>query len=143
MRKLELAVRDEIAYAVLCGPGEEELGRSVHRLLREPTALHDRPPRVGTHEAVPDLGELKALIARCDVLATTDAGPRHVAEALGVPTVVWMGPTDPRWSGCWPGVTKARPRRRSTWSTPNGCRRMVAAVWRVRRLQDRALSSRR
>jgi heptosyltransferase-2 len=76
---------------VLCGPGEEELAAEVARRLG--------PPVLSCHEAPPDLGELKALIARLAVLASTDSGPRHVAEALGVPTVVWMGPTDPRWSG--------------------------------------------
>ncbi len=76
---------------VLCGPGEEALAADVAgRLGGACTSCHDDPP---------DLGELKAVLARLTVLATTDAGPRHMAEALGTPTVVWMGPTDPRWSG--------------------------------------------
>jgi heptosyltransferase-2 len=76
---------------VLCGPGEEALAADVAgRLAGACTSCHDAPP---------DLGELKALLVRLTVLATTDAGPRHMAEALGTPTVVWMGPTDPRWSG--------------------------------------------
>jgi heptosyltransferase-2 len=52
-----------------------------------------------THRRPPDIGELKGLLAASAALLTTDAGPRHLAEALGVPTVVTMGPTDPRWTG--------------------------------------------
>jgi heptosyltransferase-2 len=86
------AVRERrgVLPIVFCGPGEEVLGRE--------TALDVGEPVVSTHERPPSLGELKALLERCALLMTTDAGPRHVAEALGVPTVVWMGPTDPRWS---------------------------------------------
>lgn len=76
---------------VLCGPGEEALAAEVCAGLTG--------PYLGVQDAVPDLGELKALLGRLTLLATTDTGPRHMAEALGVPTVAWMGPTDPRWSG--------------------------------------------
>ncbi len=76
---------------VFCGPGEGPLAADIASRLEGAV--------LSCHLAPPDLGELKALLGRMDVLATTDAGPRHVAEALGTPTVVWMGPTDPRWSG--------------------------------------------
>lgn len=84
------AVR-EVFPVVLCGPGEEGLAAQVCASLSG--------PHLGVMDDVPDLGELKALLRRLALLATTDTGPRHMAEALGVPTVVWMGPTDPRWSG--------------------------------------------
>lgn len=29
-------------------------------------------------------------------MVTSDSGPRHLAAAFGVPTVVLLGPTDPR-----------------------------------------------
>jgi len=76
---------------VFCGPGEADLAADIAARLEGDV--------LSCHVAPPDLGELKALLRQVDVLATTDAGPRHVAEALGTPTVVWMGPTDPRWSG--------------------------------------------
>jgi heptosyltransferase-2 len=85
-----------LAPLVLCGPGEEALGGRVAGLLGAGT--------VSTHERPPDVAELKALLVRCAVLLSTDAGPRHVAEALGVPTAVLMGPTDPRWTAGSPGV---------------------------------------
>lgn len=39
------------------------------------------------------LGALPALLGRCDVLVGNDSGPRHLAQALGVPTVglYWVG----------------------------------------------------
>jgi heptosyltransferase-2 len=74
---------------VLCGPGEAALAREVAAAAGEPCLV--------TADDPPDVGTLKGLLARCRVLLTTDAGPRHLAEALGVPTVVWVGPTDPRW----------------------------------------------
>lgn len=75
---------------VFSGPGEEELGARVAQAIGD--------GGLATHDDVPDLGELKALLARVQLLLTVDAGPRHMAEALGTPTVVLMGPTDPRWT---------------------------------------------
>ncbi len=41
------------------------------------------------------LGTLKAVVRRCLMLVTTDAGPRHYAVAFDRPVVVLMGPNDP------------------------------------------------
>jgi ADP-heptose:LPS heptosyltransferase len=40
-----------------------------------------------------DLGTLAALLTRCSVLLGNDSGPRHLAQALGTPTVglYWVG----------------------------------------------------
>jgi hypothetical protein len=40
-----------------------------------------------------DLGTLAALLDRCDVMVGNDSGPRHLAQALGTPTVgvFWAG----------------------------------------------------
>ena len=40
-----------------------------------------------------DLGTLAALLARRSVLLANDSGPRHLAQALGTPTVglYWAG----------------------------------------------------
>jgi hypothetical protein len=39
------------------------------------------------------VGALAALLERCDVLLGNDSGPRHLAQALGTPTVglFWVG----------------------------------------------------
>jgi heptosyltransferase-2 len=86
--------RRPIALLVLCGPGEEAQAAALARAYAERSS----GPCLSTDGDPPDLGELKALLRRSDLLATSDAGPRHIAEAFAVPTVVWMGPTDPRWS---------------------------------------------
>ncbi len=44
------------------------------------------------------LGGVKGVLATADLLITNDTGPRHIAAALGAPTVVLFGPTDPRWT---------------------------------------------
>jgi len=75
---------------VLCGPGEESLAREVAERIG--------PPVASAADAPPPLGVLKGILARSRALITTDAGPRHLATALGVPTVVLMGPTDPRFT---------------------------------------------
>lgn len=45
------------------------------------------------------LGDLLPLIAACDAVAGVDSGLTHIAEALGLPGVMLMGPTDPVRTG--------------------------------------------
>lgn len=77
------------------GPGEEQ---TVDRVQQ--AAGRD----VATSRGL-DLGTLKAVYARAQLLLTNDAGPRHMAVALGVPVVCVMGPNDPRYTAL-PGVEK-------------------------------------
>ena len=42
-----------------------------------------------------DLAELVALLSLVDLLVTNDTGPAHIASALGRPTLVIFGPTNP------------------------------------------------
>ncbi len=44
------------------------------------------------------LGSLKSVLKRAALLITNDTGPRHIAAALGTPTVALFGPTDHRWT---------------------------------------------
>jgi len=75
---------------LLVGPGEDEIaaeivGKSSARIV------NTGPDKV-------DLGLLKPVIRRCNLLVTNDTGPRHYATAMDIPVVVLMGPTDPRWT---------------------------------------------
>ena len=45
-----------------------------------------------------DLGTLKEIVRRSDLMVTNDTGPRHLAAAFGVPVVTIFGPTDPAWT---------------------------------------------
>ena len=75
---------------VLCGPGEEALAAETVALVGAPA--------LSTHDEVARWPEAKALLQGAALLLTPDAGPRHVAAALGTPVVSILGPTDPRWS---------------------------------------------
>ena len=44
------------------------------------------------------LDSLRGVIERCRIMVTNDTGPRHLAVALGVPTIAIFGPTDHRWT---------------------------------------------
>jgi heptosyltransferase-2 len=72
------------------GPGEESIADAIIEKSRAPI-INTAPDRV-------DLGLLKPLVKRCQLLITNDTGPRHYAVAFGVPVVVIMGPTDPRYT---------------------------------------------
>jgi heptosyltransferase-2 len=45
-----------------------------------------------------DLGSLKEITRRCDLVVTNDTGARHVAAAMQTPVVTIFGPTDPQWT---------------------------------------------
>jgi heptosyltransferase-2 len=79
------------AVLVICGKAEKPAAAEIVRLADEPRvhSLANRPTSIGLS---------KGCLARADVMVTTDSGPRHIAAALGVPTVSLFGPTDPRWS---------------------------------------------
>jgi heptosyltransferase-2 len=88
----DLAERRGSGVLVLCGPAERDLARAVVT-----TACH---PSV---QALPDLAPLslgltKALVRRCDLLVTTDSGPRHFAAAFNRPVVTLFGPTHIAWT---------------------------------------------
>jgi len=51
------------------------------------------------------LKELMALLSRCNVFVGNEAGPMHIATALGVPAVAILGPTDPVRTGPFGGRT--------------------------------------
>jgi heptosyltransferase-2 len=75
---------------LLCGPGEEEIADAILAKARHPI--------IDTSRKVLPLDLLKSVMARLSALVTTDTGPRHFAVALGIPVVVIMGPTDPRYT---------------------------------------------
>jgi len=76
---------------VLCGPAEREMARQI--VARAAT---DRV--VSLAEALLSLGLTKACVRRCDLLVTTDSGPRHFAAAFDRPVVTLFGPTHIAWT---------------------------------------------
>lgn len=94
MAAVARALRDRRGWQplVLCGPGEEELVAEI--CAQAGTGVLD-----GSRVRV-DLTTLRGVLAQAALLVTTDTGPRHMAVALGCPTVVIMGPTHPGWTAC-------------------------------------------
>jgi heptosyltransferase-2 len=86
-----LAATWKCKIVLFAGPGEAPLTSLVTQNTAVPV-IDTGPNRI-------DLALLKPLIRRCQLLITNDTGPRHYAVALGVPVVVLMGPTDPRYTG--------------------------------------------
>jgi len=78
----------DLAIILAPGPGEEDLCRHLAELMQSPALVLEEP--------VTTLAEHKALLAGARLAVSNDTGPRHMAVALGVPTITVMGPTDPR-----------------------------------------------
>jgi heptosyltransferase-2 len=83
-----IARRHGLRTVLAPGPGEEEIARRIAERMAEHALLLADPPT--------SLAELVALVAGAALHLGNDTGPRHIAVANGVPTVVVMGPTDPR-----------------------------------------------
>jgi heptosyltransferase-2 len=90
---LALRAADEFGLTtlVLCGPGERASAAAI-----EESANHPQVRSLATEDV--SFGTTKAIVRRSRLMVTTDSGPRHIASALGTPTVVLFGPIDPRWS---------------------------------------------
>jgi len=80
--------RLQLVPVIAPAPGEISIAHEIAQRASE-RVLSLADPAIG-------LEELKALIARCQLVLSNDTGPRQIAVALGRPVVVVMGPTDPR-----------------------------------------------
>jgi len=119
----QIAAERGLDVAVTGGPAERELAAQVassivaaleHRThaperhfdaTSDPGSRSTALPRSGERLRVIDLvergvtlGSLKAVLASAQMLLTNDTGPRHLAAALGTPSIVLFGPTDHRWT---------------------------------------------
>jgi len=83
-----LARRHGLMPVFVWGPGEEDYVKSVMALMKEKAAL--APPT--------KLRELASLLYNCKLLVGNDNGVRHLAAAVGTPTLVITGPT---FRECW------------------------------------------
>jgi heptosyltransferase-2 len=76
---------------ILCGPAERELARQIVRLTNRRRVFSLADEQVS-------LGLTKACIRRCNLLVSTDSGPRHFAAAFNRPVVALFGPTFINWT---------------------------------------------
>ncbi|WP_314193436.1 glycosyltransferase family 9 protein [uncultured Arthrobacter sp.] len=90
------AVDDGFRVYVVGDRSEKELAETVVELAAEPSGTgqsQDVRPAVESLAGKLSLGELAALLAGSAVVVANDSGPRHLAQALGTPTVgiFWTG----------------------------------------------------
>jgi len=71
---------------LLCGPNEQGMTSEVLQAMRG-------KPHVAEGLTI---RQLTALLSECDLFITNDAGPLHIACALGRPTLALYGPGDPQ-----------------------------------------------
>ena len=90
----ELADRfiDDLGATVLLSAAPKE------RAIVETIKRHMRHAPVDLSNRGMDLGSLKEIVRRCDLMVTNDTGPRHIAAAFDVPVVTIFGPTHPEWT---------------------------------------------
>lgn len=91
--KLAQRIVDELGHRVilLCGPAERDDARWI-------AAQAQRPAVISLADEELSIGLTKAAVRGCDLLVTTDSGPRHFATAFGVPVITLFGPTHIAWS---------------------------------------------
>lgn len=87
-------VIDRFGWQVLlhCGPGEQEVALRAENAIQRPLAFS-----MGRLEQLP-IGLSKAMLARAQVIVSTDSGPRHIGVALNRPVITLCGPTHPAWT---------------------------------------------
>jgi ADP-heptose:LPS heptosyltransferase len=100
----DLLVREYGARLVMPnGPGQRPQVEQVVGLMKEPAALPGHAPV--------SLFEFAALLERCDLFVGNDGGPKHIATAMGVPSLsiiergqekVWIDDRDPDQVGVFP-----------------------------------------
>jgi lipopolysaccharide heptosyltransferase II len=84
-------VREHQARILLIGDGQDKaLANDIAGLMSVPAA---------NWAGVLSLGEVGALAEVADLYVGNDAGPTHIAAAMGCPTLAIFGPSDPAVSG--------------------------------------------
>ena len=87
-----LLTQQEIRIVLHCGPAERQAANTIAEELSSPRVVS-----MGRAGRLP-LSLSKSLIARADLVISTDSGPRHVAAAFDRPVISLFGPTDVTWT---------------------------------------------
>lgn len=81
---------ERVKVIIFAGPNEEQIANDIAGLMKQPAVI-------STSDKL-SLGGAKAVYKRLNLLVTNDTGPRHFASAFGVPSVVLIGSTNPKWT---------------------------------------------
>jgi ADP-heptose:LPS heptosyltransferase len=74
-------------WILLTGPAEQELGEMIRRQVKNPLPIFSR-----------SLKEAGALMSLSQGMITADSGPKHVAVAVGLPTLtLWTDEPEAEW----------------------------------------------
>jgi ADP-heptose:LPS heptosyltransferase/GT2 family glycosyltransferase len=135
-----IAAAHDVEIVVIGGADEAELADRIVALCRRREAVTSLAGRVG-------LAELPELLAGCALFVGNNSGPKHIAAALGVPTVgIESGTVDPREWG--PNGARAVALRRDMacspcyLSDPADCWRGLACLEELRPAEVFALCNR-
>jgi heptosyltransferase-2 len=105
---------------------EKLVKTTPHRLVvlggREDTfcdeLVRDLPPeRVINAQGKLSIGESAALLSKCDFVIANDTGMMHVADALGKPSILMLGPTSAAM-GCLPFHPQSKILEHDLWCRP-------------------------
>ncbi|MGL4930238.1 MAG: glycosyltransferase family 9 protein [Plesiomonas sp.] len=80
---------------IYCGPGEEDHNRQVRQLLPEPL-------RADVFDQIPtsSIRDLAALMSQMHLFVGNDTGPRHISQALNIPSLAITAPSGDKRIGC-------------------------------------------
>jgi len=93
-------VKDVDASIVLVGgPDERELAKTL--IEKADVAVHDVTGRT-------TVGQLGAVLQRCDAFVGNDSGVMHIAAAVGTPVVAVFGPSNDAAWGPWVGQERGQ-----------------------------------
>ncbi len=84
------AAQKGVKVLLLAGPNEVPIAEKIAGMMHH-DAIISTPEKV-------TISILKVLIKRMSLLVTNDTGPRHFATAFGVPSIVIIGSTNPKWT---------------------------------------------
>jgi heptosyltransferase-1 len=87
----EVHARHNLRSAILWGPGEEPLARTVA----------ERSGGSAVTAPATTIADLVHLARAARLMIAGDTGPLHIAAAVGTPIVGLFGPTDPQRNGPW------------------------------------------
>ncbi len=94
-----LAARHKVHILITGSRGESTLAQAVKEAMSHPAVVLAGQTTIG---------QLGALLKRCDLVLGPDSGPLHLAVAMGTPTIHLFGPADPRRFGPWGDARKHR-----------------------------------
>ncbi len=126
---IDLLVQEALHVVLIGGPAEAEITAKIAASVQDPTAVRSVVGEL-------DLHVLPGLLAHCVLFVGNDSGPKHIAAAVGIPTIgIHSGTVDPAEWGPM-GEQAVAISRRMTCSPcylnrPGDCVRELACIRQI------------